>query len=64
MALADRNDPIEALLIDRSDEAFGVGIRIKIATRPTSNCQIVIGPISLKAAGHRQAPGTEAPGEQ
>jgi hypothetical protein len=29
MALAERDDPIEAFLLDRPHEAFGVGIRVR-----------------------------------
>lgn len=29
MALTERHDPIEAFLLDRAHEAFGVGIRVR-----------------------------------
>ena len=33
MALAERYDPIEAFLLDRPHEAFGVGIRVRCLVR-------------------------------
>ena len=33
MALAERYDPIEAFLLDRPHEAFGVGIRVRRLVR-------------------------------
>ena len=52
MALADRNQPIEALLFDRSHEPFGVGIRIGRLIRRLHDAD----PRLAQSRAHRRAP--------
>ena len=50
VALADRNDPIQTFLFNRSHEAFRVGVRIRRLVRGLHDTEAGVGPFTMRGA--------------